>query len=103
KYDGDIWEMLKNKVKIAEAIPFASVLTLPATGSEMNSGFVVSRRETKEKLSMGSPLLFPKFSILDPSVIHSLPERQIVNGIVDAFNHVLEQYMTYPIGADLQD
>ncbi len=102
-YDGDTWEMVKTKAKIEDAIPFGTVLTLPATGSEMNSGFVVSRRETKEKLSMGSPLLFPQFSILDPNVINSIPERQVVNGIVDAFNHVLEQYMTYPIGADLQD
>ncbi|MDG4945455.1 iron-containing alcohol dehydrogenase [Weeksellaceae bacterium KMM 9713] len=103
KYDGDTWEMVKTRAKIDDAIPFGTVLTLPATGSEMNSGFVVSRRETKEKLSMGSPLLFPQFSILDPNVINSIPERQVVNGIVDAFNHVLEQYMTYPIGADLQD
>lgn len=102
-YDGDTWEMVKTRAKIEDAIPFGTVLTLPATGSEMNSGFVVSRRETKEKLSMGSPLLFPRFSILDPNVINSIPERQVVNGIVDAFNHVLEQYMTYPIGADLQD
>lgn len=102
-YDGDTWEMVKTRAKIEDAIPFRTVLTLPATGSEMNSGFVVSRRETKEKLSMGSPLLFPQFSILDPNVINSIPERQVVNGIVDAFNHVLEQYMTYPIGADLQD
>lgn len=102
-YDGDTWEMVKTRSKIEDAIPFGTVLTLPATGSEMNSGFVVSRRETKEKLSMGSPLLFPRFSILDPNVINSIPERQVVNGIVDAFNHVLEQYMTYPIGADLQD
>ncbi|MDG4950535.1 iron-containing alcohol dehydrogenase [Weeksellaceae bacterium KMM 9724] len=103
KYDGDTWEMVQTRAKIDDAIPFGTVLTLPATGSEMNSGFVVSRRETKEKLSMGSPLLFPQFSILDPNVINSIPERQVVNGIVDAFNHVLEQYMTYPIGADLQD
>ena len=102
-YEGDTWEMVQTRAKIDNAIPFGAVLTLPATGSEMNSGFVVSRRETKEKLSMGSPLLFPQFSILDPNVINSIPERQVVNGIVDAFNHVLEQYMTYPIGADLQD
>lgn len=103
KYNGDAWEMVKSRATITDAIPFATVLTLPATGSEMNAGFVVSRRETQEKLSMGNPKLFPQFSILDPTVIQSIPERQIVNGIVDAFNHVLEQYMTYPIGADLQD
>ncbi|PIF00941.1 MAG: hypothetical protein CR965_01695 [Paludibacter sp.] len=86
-----------------KAVPFSVVLTLPATGSEMNSGSVISRRATKEKLSFGSPLLFPKCSVLDPTVIQSLPNRQIVNGVVDSFVHVLEQYMTYPAGAALQD
>jgi NADP-dependent alcohol dehydrogenase len=79
------------------------VLTLPATGSEMNSGSVITRRETKEKLGMGGPGLFPQFSILDPEVVQSIPHRQLANGITDAFTHVLEQYMTYPIGAALQD
>ncbi|MDP5228808.1 MAG: iron-containing alcohol dehydrogenase, partial [Cellulophaga sp.] len=82
---------------------FGTVLTLPATGSEMNSGSVITREETKEKLAMGGPGLFPVFSILDPQVITSIPERQLANGITDAFTHVLEQYMTYPIGASLQD
>lgn len=104
KYKGkEPWDLLAKKEEIKEALPFAAVLTLPATGSEMNSGAVISRVATKEKLSFGSPLLFPVFSILDPTVIQSIPERQLVNGIVDAFNHVLEQYMTYPVGADLQD
>jgi NADP-dependent alcohol dehydrogenase len=79
------------------------VLTLPATGSEMNSGAVVSRKSLGQKLGMGGPGLFPQFSILDPSVVASIPANQIANGIVDAFTHVLEQYMTYPVGADLQD
>lgn len=104
KYEGaDAWDMLVNRTKPTKAMPFGTVLTLPATGSEMNSGFVLSRRERKEKLALSSPLLFPQFSILDPTVIISIPKRQLVNGIVDAFNHTLEQYMTYPIGADLQD
>lgn len=103
KFEGDAWEMLKNRSKLKDALPIGTVLTLPATGSEMNSSFVISRQETQEKLSMSSFYLFPTFSILDPNVVQSLPDRQIVNGIVDAFNHVLEQYMTYPIGADLQD
>lgn len=104
KYEGaDAWDMLVNRTQPTDAIPFGTVLTLPATGSEMNSGFVLSRRERKEKLSLSSPLLFPQFSILDPTVIVSIPKRQLVNGIVDAFNHTIEQYMTYPIGADLQD
>ena len=69
----------------------------------MNSGAVISRAETKEKLSMGGPGLFPKFSILDPEVVYSIPYHQISNGLADSFTHVLEQYMTYPIGAVLQD
>lgn len=104
KYEGDEpWNILAKREEVKHAMPFATVLTLPATGSEMNSGSVVSRRSSKEKLSFGSPLLFPQCSVLDPTVIHSLPKRQIVNGVVDAFNHVLEQYMTYPSGAALQD
>lgn len=103
-YSGDEpWEMLKNKERPNKGLPFGTVLTLPATGSEMNSGLVVSREETKEKLSMGGPALFPTFSILDPQVITSIPKRQLANGITDAFTHVLEQYMTYPAGGLLQD
>ena len=103
-YEGDEpWDILKNKIRTFEGMPFGTVLTLPATGSEMNSGAVVTRSATKEKLGMGGPGLFPKFSILDPQVIHTIPQRQIANGIVDAFHHVLEQYVTYPSGAPLQD
>lgn len=103
-YDGDTpWDILTENVKTQKGMPFGTVLTLPATGSEMNSGAVITRAETKEKLAMGGPGLFPEFSILDPQVISSIPERQLVNGITDAFTHVLEQYMTYPIGASLQD
>lgn len=104
-YDGDAWDILKNKIVTAEGrgLPFASVLTLPATASEMNSGAVISRRATGEKLGMGGPGLFPQLSILDPEVIRSIPKNQIANGIADAYTHVLEQYMTYPTGADLQD
>jgi NADP-dependent alcohol dehydrogenase len=84
-------------------MPFGSVLTLPATGSEMNSGAVITRRETKEKLVMGGPGLFPVFSVLDPQVVQSIPEKQIANGLADAFTHVMEQYLTYPTNALLQD
>lgn len=97
------WDILQKGIRTEIGMPFGVVLTLPATGSEMNSGAVISRAETKEKFGMGGPGLFPQFSILDPSVISSIPHRQIANGIVDAFTHVLEQYMTYPIGANLQD
>ncbi|GAA3783568.1 iron-containing alcohol dehydrogenase [Corallibacter vietnamensis] len=103
-YDGDTpWDILINKVRTENGMPFGTVLTLPATGSEMNSGAVITREETKEKLAMGGPGLFPQFSILDPSVITSIPQRQLANGLADAFTHVLEQYMTYPVGALLQD
>lgn len=104
KYNGeDPWDIVNRKATIKDAMPFATVLTLPATGSEMNSGAVISRRSTKTKLSFGSPLLYPQFSVLDPSVIKSLPERQIVNGVIDSIMHTLEQYMTYPAGGLLQD
>ncbi|MEY2924015.1 MAG: hypothetical protein RLZZ337_555 [Bacteroidota bacterium] len=97
------WDILKKGIRTEVGMPFGTVLTLPATGTEMNSGSVISRRETGEKLGMGGPGLFPQFSVLDPSVVASIPKRQIANGITDAYTHVMEQYMTYPIGADLQD
>ncbi|MFZ2283886.1 MAG: iron-containing alcohol dehydrogenase [Lutibacter sp.] len=103
-YEGeDPWNILKNSERCLKGMPFASVLTLPATGSEMNSGAVITRRETKEKLGMGGPGLFPVFSVLDPQVVQSIPEKQIANGLADAFTHVMEQYLTYPTGAMLQD
>ena len=103
-YEGEEpWDILKNSIRTFEGMPFATVLTLPATGSEMNSGAVITRAAIKEKRGMGGPGLFPKFSILDPAVIKSIPKRQLANGVTDAFTHVLEQYMTYPAGALLQD
>ncbi|WP_215225505.1 iron-containing alcohol dehydrogenase [Echinicola shivajiensis] len=97
------WDILANKIRTEKGLPFGTVLTIPATGSESNSGSVISNKYTKEKLSMGGPGLFPQFSILDPTVVKSLPQRQIANGLADAFTHVLEQYMTYPAEAYLQD
>lgn len=97
------WDILKNSIRTFKGLPFGTVLTIPATGSEMNSGAVITRKTTQEKLSMGGPGLFPVFSILDPQVIASIPKRQLANGITDAFTHVLEQYMTYPTKAFLQD
>ena len=103
-YDGDEpWDILEKGIRTEVGLPFGTVLTLPATGSEMNSGAVVSRKEIGQKRAMGGPGLFPLFSICDPSVVGSLPERQLANGIVDAFTHVMEQYMTYPTAATLQD
>ena len=104
KYEGEEpWDILDKKIPTKKGMPFGTVLTLPATGSEMNSGAVITRAETKQKLSMGGPGLFPLFSVLDPTVVQSIPQRQIANGLTDAFTHVLEQYMTYPTGAKLQD
>ncbi len=104
KYAGDPKEILHKRLLIKEnAIPFGTVLTLPATGSEMNSGSVITIDESQEKLSFGGSALFPKFSICDPTVIVSLPKRQIQNGVVDSYTHVLEQYLTYPHEGYLQD
>ena len=97
------WDILSKNIRTLKGMPFGSVLTLPATGSEMNSGAVITRAETKEKLAMGGPGLFPAFSVLDPEVVKSIPQRQIANGLADAFTHVLEQYMTYSVDAKLQD
>jgi len=103
-YEGETpWEILTGGKPILKGMPFGAVLTLPATGSEMNSGFVLTRKETKEKLASGGPALYPQFSILDPQVVSSIPQKQIANGLADAFTHVLEQYMTYPSDSLLQD
>lgn len=101
----DPWEILAGDglSKAKEALPFGTVLTLPATGSEMNSNAVISRRSIQEKLSFSSDLVFPRFSILDPETTYSLPQKQVRNGLVDAYVHVLEQYLTYPVGAHVQD
>ena len=105
-YEGDPIEILKKRFLFkvgAPVIPFGTVLTLPATGSEMNSGAVITIEATQEKLTLGGSALFPKFSVCDPTVIVSLPKRQLQNGVVDAFTHVMEQYMTYKHDALLQD
>ncbi|WP_027471080.1 iron-containing alcohol dehydrogenase [Saccharicrinis fermentans] len=104
KYEGETpWDLLAQRKPVFNGLPFGTVLTLPATGSEMNGGFVITRRETKEKLATGGPALFPQFSILDPQVISSIPQNQIANGLADSFTHVLEQYMTFPNQSLLQD
>lgn len=100
---GDPWDILLKRAPVVDAIPHGTVLTLPATGSEMNSGAVITRVETTEKLSFMNPLVMPVFSVLDPEVIYSLPEKQIANGIVDSFVHVVEQYLTFPVNAPIQD
>jgi len=105
-FEGDEADILRKRILFKEGanvVPFGTVLTLPATGSEMNSGAVVTIAATQEKLTLGGSALFPKFSIVDPTVITSLPKRQLQNGVVDAFTHVMEQYITYPHDAMLQD
>lgn len=103
-FTGDPWDiLLSSGSKVEHALPLASVLTLPATGSEMNSNSVVMRQETKAKLAFSSPLVFPLFSILDPSKTFTLPPQQITNGVVDSFVHIIEQYLTYPVNGMVQD
>ena len=99
----DSWEILEKQAPVEEALPFGTVLTLPATGSEMNTGAVITRASDKSKLAFASEKVYPKFSILDPSVTFSLPVKQIGNGVVDTFVHVVEQYATYPANALIQD
>ncbi|HEY5500055.1 MAG TPA: iron-containing alcohol dehydrogenase [Bacteroidales bacterium] len=101
--EGDLWEILTKNKYPEKALPFGTVLTLPATGSEMNSGAVITKAETKEKRVFGTPLVFPKFSILDPETTYTLPTEQIANGVIDTFVHTTEQYLTYPVGGALQD
>ncbi|WP_316980069.1 iron-containing alcohol dehydrogenase [Shumkonia mesophila] len=97
------WDIVAEGTPLSEAIPFGVVLTLPATGSEMNSVAVITRQATRDKLPFSSVLVYPRFSILDPTTTYSLPARQTANGVVDAFAHVLEQYLTYPVNAAVQD
>ena len=92
KYDGDAWDLVTRKAAVNEALPFGTVLTLAATGSEMNSGSVITNWETNEKYGWGSPFTFPKFSILDPVHTFSVPRDQTIYGIVDMMSHVLEHY-----------
>lgn len=102
--DGDPWSILEQHAKnVKAALPFGCVLTLPATGSEMNAGAVITRKATLEKFSFGSRHVHPQFSVLDPTKTYTLPARQVGNGIVDAFVHVMEQYLTYPAAAPVQD
>jgi NADP-dependent alcohol dehydrogenase len=103
-FDGEPWDiLLKGGSQVLQALPFGTVLTLPATGSEMNSGAVVTNKATHTKLAFNSPLVFPQFSVLDPTKTYTLPPKQIANGLADAFVHTLEQYLTYPVQGLAQD
>ena len=103
-FKGDPWgDILVKGAEPGEVLPIASVLTMPATGSEMNCNAVISRRATKEKFAMGHPKYYPVFSILDPEVVYSIPKKQRANGLTDSFIHVFEQYLTDDINAKIQD
>lgn len=93
--EGDPWLILEKGVNIEKTLPFGTILTIAATGSEMNAGAVITKAETHNKLAFHSPLVYPKFSVLDPEITYTLPPRQTGNGVVDAFVHVVEQYLTY--------
>ena len=103
-YADEPWNiLLTGGSDIKAALPMGAVLTLAATGSEMNNGSVITRKSLQSKLPFHSNLVFPKFSILDPTKSFTLPERQVANGVVDAFVHIIEQYLTYPVNAPVQD
>lgn len=101
--NGDPWKILSEKDRIDDALPIGAILTLPATGSEMNGNAVITKNATQEKLAFGSPKVMPRFSILDPECVFTLPDKQVSNGVVDAFIHVMEQYLTFPVNSPIQD
>ncbi len=103
KYDGDGWDIMVGKHQVTEAVPIGAILTLPATGSESNMGAVITKAETHDKLPFMTPHVQPKFAVMDPDVMKTLPEKQLINGIVDAWVHVCEQYLTNQHGAMVQD
>jgi len=102
-FDGEPWDILAKDAPFKSAIPIGAILTLPATGSESNGNSVVTKKSTQQKLPFGNPLVQPAFAVLDPQYTFSLPIKQISNGVVDAFVHVIEQYLTYPVNAPIQD
>lgn len=102
-YAGDPWDFCSKNVRIKQALPIGVVLTLPATGSEMNGNSVITHEELTEKRAFSSPLVYPVFSVMDPETTYSLPLKQVSNGIIDTFVHTTEQYLTYPVQAPLQD
>lgn len=103
KYEGDVWDFYIKKAKMQDALPLGTILTLAATGSEMNSGGVITNLETQQKLGGGSPYTFPKFSFCDPTNTFSVPQDQTVYGIVDMTCHVFEHYFNHTPNAPLQE
>lgn len=102
-YEGDIWPLWSKRQPLVRALPLGCVMTLPATGSETNHVAVVTHTGLGQKTGYSDPLLFPKFSVLDPTKTYTLPVTQVANGVVDAFIHVIEQYLTYPVYGKVQD
>jgi len=102
-YAGEGWDIVSGAHVVTQALPVGVVLTLAATGSESNAGAVVTRAATHQKKVFYAQPARPRFAILNPQVLASLPDRQLENGLVDAFVHVCEQYLTYPVGALVQD
>lgn len=103
-YQGEPWDIVKSYGRgVKQTIPFGTVLTLPAAGSEMNNGAVITRLSTKTKLPFAHRLVYPKFSVLDPTKTYTLPANQIANGVIDTFVHITEQYLTYPAEGKIQD
>jgi NADP-dependent alcohol dehydrogenase len=102
-FDGEPWDILEKGADFSNPLPIGAVLTLPATGSESNGNSVVTKKATQQKLPFGHPSVQPQFAVLDPQYTFSLPLKQISNGAVDAFVHVIEQYLTYPVNAPIQD
>ena len=102
-FDGEPWDILEKHAPITSALPIGCILTLPATGTESNGNSVVTKAATQQKLAFGNKLVYPQFAILDPVTTYTLPPRQIANGVVDAFVHIMEQYLTYPVNAKVQD
>ncbi|MGB3751508.1 MAG: iron-containing alcohol dehydrogenase [Arcobacteraceae bacterium] len=102
-HDGDGWDLLDGTFIPTKALPLGVILTLAATGSESNSGAVITKKETKEKRFFNSPFSYPQFAVLDPDVLKSLDDRQLANGIIDAFVHTCEQYLTSAHGYMAQD
>lgn len=102
-YEGEGWDILLGKHRVKKALTIGAILTLPATGSESNGGSVITKKATRDKLNFMSPAVQPAFAVLDPDVMKSLPERQLANGLVDAWVHTCEQYLTLPTTAMVQE
>ncbi|GHC22091.1 NADH-dependent alcohol dehydrogenase [Kushneria pakistanensis] len=107
KFEGDPTNIFGDGVGTGEpvkaALPLGTILTLPATASEMNSISVITFKEKKAKVGFSSLQVYPTFSVLDPEMTYTLPSKQLANGVTDSFVHIIEQYLTFPVGGMVQD